>query len=169
MNILLYDRCVLASFLFFSESSCGIHLLAFCCPLVHDFQHAPGLNSIMAFLGYLTYLFPMTISLNFLKSSLKRLPCKGLVKKSASISSVGQYTVSMAPVSTLSLMTKFLNLMCLNFCLLVFCRSFRFQSSLCFDCHERIVLFNCVPVYPQEHCRPNVTWKEIDCLHQLCA
>ena len=54
---------------------------------------------------------PMITLLNF----LNRLPCKGFVKKSANICPVGQYVISTSPLSTLSLMKKYLILTCLEF------------------------------------------------------
>mmetsp|Transcript_19868 Transcript_19868/g.22532 ORF Transcript_19868/g.22532 Transcript_19868/m.22532 type:complete len:102 (+) Transcript_19868:298-603(+) len=53
---------------------------------------------------------PMMTALNFRNSA----PCKGLVKKSANISSVGQYSMDISPLSIRSLTKKYLMWICLE-------------------------------------------------------
>ena len=112
MNILLYDRWILASFLFFSESSCGIH-----CILLPACSWFPTRS--VGLLRVLACLFPKTISLDFLAKAWWRI-------SSYLLRWAIHGSVSMAPVYTLSLMTKFLNLIwyAWTFVDMIFCRSF---------------------------------------------
>ena len=60
----------------------------------------------------LTCLYPKMTSLNF----LKRFPCRGLVKKSPTISKVGQYLMVIFSDLIRSFIQKYLTFMCLDFC-----------------------------------------------------
>ena len=63
--------------------------------------------------------FKADIGFHPIITSLKRWnspPCNGLVKKSASIASVGQCWTDTSPALILSVMKKYLMLMCLDFC-----------------------------------------------------